>query len=254
MSATSEYIYQYDYSKIHSKPMHNRSMREQKARKIIAVLSDFYRGDISSLSCLDVGCSTGWIAIYLSNILGTVVGMDIDRGAVFYAASNARNNNARFMIGDSMQIAFKDASFDIVACSHVYEHVPDCQQLIKEIYRILKPGGVCFFAGPNKLWPVEPHYHLFGLCLLPRAVADCYVRIFRGQKHYHEKLLTYWQLKRLMSVFEIIDYTPKILKYPVRFMATDMIRPNTLNARALAIIGRIAPWSSPTFVWILRKN
>ena len=40
-----------------------------------------------------------------------------------------------------MKLSFKENSFDIVICTHVYEHVPNSKKLFDEIYRVLKPGG-----------------------------------------------------------------------------------------------------------------
>ena len=254
MSAIKEYNYQYEYSKIRPEPMFDRAMREQKAKKIIAVLRDFYQVDTSSLSCLDMSCSAGWITSYLKASFGSVIGMDIDKDAVIFGATNTKDRSVKFVVGDSMNVMLKDSSVDVAICTHMYEHVPDSERLIKEIYRVLKPGGVCFFAGPNKLWPIEPHHNLPGLSWLPKLVANYYVKMFRGQESYYENLVTYRQLKRLVSSFEMIDYTSKVLREPVKYMMTDMIRPNTFKAFIAVIISKVAPWLSPTFVCILRKK
>ena len=111
-----------------------------------------------------------------------------------------------------------------------------------------------FFSGPNKLWPVEPHHNLPGLSWLPKGIANYYVKIARGQDCYYENLVTHWQLRRLVSAFEIIDYTQRVLVEPEKFMMTDMIRPNTIKAFFAAIIGKVAPWLAPSFVCILRKR
>jgi SAM-dependent methyltransferase len=49
---------------------------------------------------------------------------------------------------DLTATSFADASFDIVVCSHVLEHVPDDQAAFKEIARILKPGGTAILLTP----------------------------------------------------------------------------------------------------------
>jgi ubiquinone/menaquinone biosynthesis C-methylase UbiE len=42
---------------------------------------------------------------------------------------------------DIVEISFQDSSFDVILCCHVLEHVPDDQQALRELLRILKPGG-----------------------------------------------------------------------------------------------------------------
>jgi len=49
---------------------------------------------------------------------------------------------------DIMDIPREDSAFDIVLCSHVLEHVPDDKRAIREIYRVLKPGGWAILQVP----------------------------------------------------------------------------------------------------------
>jgi SAM-dependent methyltransferase len=51
-----------------------------------------------------------------------------------------------------------DASFDLVHCSHVLEHLPPTARVIEEIYRILRPGGQAFIVCPHFSW-VEAYRH-----------------------------------------------------------------------------------------------
>lgn len=73
--------------------MYDIATREQKAKKIISVLSDYYSGGLERLSLLDLGCSTGIIANSLSKKFGRVVGIDIDKTAIKYANENFRSEN-----------------------------------------------------------------------------------------------------------------------------------------------------------------
>lgn len=51
---------------------------------------------------------------------------------------------------DITEIAFPDNSFDLVWCSHVLEHVPDDGKAMREIHRVLRPGGIAMIQVP--LW------------------------------------------------------------------------------------------------------
>ena len=57
-----------------------------------------------------------------------------------------------FLAGDGTQLPFSDNSFDRIICSEVLEHIPDYQQVLVEIQRILKPKGLLAVSVP-RYWP-----------------------------------------------------------------------------------------------------
>ena len=157
--------------------MHTPKTRGKKAFTIIAVLRDFYSGDIENLTVLEIGLSTGLIARVLSNHFGKFVGIGIDKPAVEYAANQFSDRNISFSVADSMDLAFEADQCDVVICAQVYEHVPAVAQLIREIHRVLKPGGVCYFAAGNRIMLMKPHYRLPFLSIIPISLANRYVRL-----------------------------------------------------------------------------
>lgn len=52
---------------------------------------------------------------------------------------------------DICDLPFEDNSYDIIFCNHVLEHIPDDHQAMKELYRVLKPGGLGIFQIPQDL-------------------------------------------------------------------------------------------------------
>lgn len=62
------------------------------------------------------------------------------------------------VVGDGLQLPFRDACADAVLCTQVVEHVRDPFLLFRELSRVLKPGGVLILSGPM-YWPLheEPH-------------------------------------------------------------------------------------------------
>lgn len=52
---------------------------------------------------------------------------------------------------DICNLPFEDASFDVILCNHVLEHIPDDTQAMKELYRILRPGGWGVLQVPQQL-------------------------------------------------------------------------------------------------------
>jgi 2-polyprenyl-3-methyl-5-hydroxy-6-metoxy-1,4-benzoquinol methylase len=241
------------YSKRFPDAVYNEGQRQQKARKILAVLSDFLSHPLDGMRVLDLGCATGIIANSMAPQFRTMIGTDIDMAALAFANST-KGANASFLPADALHIPFRDEAFDIVICAHVYEHVPDSGNLMKEIYRVLRLGGVCFFSAGNRLRLLEPHHRLPFLSVLPGLLADFYLKISRKGSHYEEKHLTFWGLKRLVSKFQVFDYTRMILQDPEQYSATDLCKPGSLKQKAAILFSRLAYGLVPTYIFLLRKT
>ena len=247
--------YKYNYPE-QDKHYYNLEERQQKANKILAVLQDYYPGGLLSLSdkkLLDIGSSTGIMTNLLSQYFYKTTGIDIDDEMVGFAESTYAGEDLHFYYQDSMNIQFDNSTFDVIICAHLYEYIPDIQKAMYEIYRVLKPGGICYFVAGNKWIFMEPHHRLPFLSWLPKSFANRYLKLFRNRDHYYETMQTYWQLKKLARNFEIIDYTKKIIKDPVKFYSTEMIKPNSFSQTIFVAILNIAYWLCPTYVWILKK-
>jgi len=244
--------YQYNYSDINS-DMLNYENRIVKAKKIAAVLMKECN-DLGSLSCLDIGCSGGIITHHLSSYMGNIIGIDIDQKAIETANQKFRSSNCQFIYGDSMNLPFDDFSFDIVICNHIYEHVPDSQRLINEIYRVLKKNGVCYFGAGNKYMIKENHYKLYFLSWLPQKYADLYIKKCRNINHYYEKHLSYNGLKKLVAKFEIKDYTEKIILEPYKYHESDRLMFRTLRMLPGPVRRCLIKAFTQTFIWVIKKN
>jgi len=237
-----------------SHAMYDRDKREKKALTMLTIIKDFFKSDLRCFNLLDVGCSTGFIANYLADHFDQVVGIDIDESAINFAKNNFKKDNLTFIKNNSMRIKFSQKSFDFVICAHIYEHVPDAERLMAEIYRVLKPEGVCFFSAGNRMRIMEPHYNLPFLSVIPRPLSNVYIRMAGRGRFYYEKHLSYWGLKRLVNNFERIYYTQKIIEKPKRFHADYMIMVDTKKARLAGLIVKYAYWMCPSYIWILQKS
>jgi SAM-dependent methyltransferase len=245
--------YQHNFSKIFPAAMFDSQGREKKAKTMVAVLSDYLRSDLKSFSVLDIGSSTGIIANYLSKYFGKVVGIDIDEAAIKYARNNFIKENLAFEMGDSINLNFPQKMFDVVICAQVYEHVPDANRLMQEIRRVLKPGGICYFAAGNRLNINEAHYNLPFLSVIPKPLAHIYIRATGRADFYYEKHLSYWGLKSLVRAFTIVDYTKKIIENSDLFHADYMIQKGSKKARFAKFIVNYAYWLCPGYIWLLQK-
>jgi len=234
--------------------MYDYVVRRKKANKILAVLRDCLRESDGKKRLLDVGCSTGIITSELSRCFDSTLGIDIDRDAVEYAKKHFSRSTLDFSIQDSMNFAVADNSIDVAVCNQVYEHVPDAARLMSEILRVLKPGAICYFAAENRFNIMEHHYNLPFLSVVPRRAAHFYLRLMRRGDYYYERLYTYWELKRLASRFEIVDYTSRIIREPERFHADDLVKPGSAARKIALLVLKTCYWLFPAYIWILKKK
>jgi ubiquinone/menaquinone biosynthesis C-methylase UbiE len=244
--------YQYGFS--NEKPyLFDVAGREKKARTMVAVIGDYLPGSLKEYNVLNVGGSTGIIDNYLAGHFNRVVGTDIDEPAISHATNTYIRDNLEFKVADALHLPFENQSFDVVVCSHVYEHVPDPYRMFEEIYRVLKPGGICYFSAGNRLMWNEPHYDLPLLSVVPRPLAHVYIRMAGKAGYYHEKHLSYWSLRKLVKNFKCTDYTIKLVTEPEKFFTDYLIRPGSLKAKVATAVLKIARWASPGYIWVLEK-
>jgi SAM-dependent methyltransferase len=244
--------YQERFSETHAAEMFDAESRRSKAAKAVAILQDCI-GDLSRLSLVDLGCSNGLMTKFYGESFKEVIGLDIDAPGIAFAQANNTAPNIRYELTDGMDTGLSDASIDVVTCTHVYEHVPDATRLLDEIYRVLRPGGACLFIAGNRVTWMEADNHLPLLSVVPRRLADRYVRLAGKGERYYEKTRTLWGLRKLVSRFEVRDYTLRVLQEPERFHMTELVRPGTLKQKASILALRSAYWLSPTFIWVLVK-
>ena len=222
---------------------------------MVSILSEYLGGEggHDKISILDVGASSGVICEYLSRYFGHVTGMDVDEKAIAYAQSHFKKDNLTFEVGDAMAMQYPDDVFDVVICSQVYEHVPNAETLMAEIFRVLKPCGVVYFSAGNRLMPNEPHYDLPLLSVMPRPLAHLYFRLSGRGSHYDEKFYSYWGLKKLIRQFVKIDYTEAVLRDPEKYKVAYMVKPGGKKQRLALFITTYLMWLMPGYLWLLKK-
>ncbi len=79
----------------------------------------------------------------------------VKREGVEYKTSQYDRNVSADYYLDIQAIDLPDNQFDIIICSHVLEHIADDKKAMREMHRILKPGGIAIVLVP--MWPSEKH-------------------------------------------------------------------------------------------------
>ena len=102
-------------------------------------------------TALEVGAGTGFFSLNLkqAGVLDRVHVTDLSPGMVEAARQNAARLGFRVegSVGDAEQIPFEDSTFDVVVGHAVLHHVPDVEQAMREMLRVLRPGGRFVIAG-----------------------------------------------------------------------------------------------------------
>ena len=97
-------------------------------------------------SIIDVGCATGMLLEYMKGRGWRTLGIEVCAPAARYGIENRKVD---IHIGPLESAALPDSSFDVVHCSHLIEHLNSPSLFIKDVYRILKPGGYFIVTTPN---------------------------------------------------------------------------------------------------------
>jgi ubiquinone/menaquinone biosynthesis C-methylase UbiE len=108
---------------------------------------------------LDFGCGAGGLTLRLREIADEAVGLDLEEHKLAFARTQVAKNNLNsisFQCYNGIEPPFPDQHFQIILCVDVLEHVPDPERALKEMARMLAPGGWLLLAfGP-------PWYHAHG--------------------------------------------------------------------------------------------
>lgn len=234
--------------------LYKQDARKIKASKVIKVLQDFSKEGLKELACLDIGSSNCIMSRVFADYFKQITALDTDWVALKDAKQNENKENLSLVCGDATSLPIKDKSVDVVICNQVYEHVENQLGLVKEIHRVLKDDGFCYFGAGSKYVLVEGHYFLPFLSWLPLPLANLYLRVLGRKVKYDVKLLSYFKLKELLKDFVIHDYTVRVIKDPKRFDAVDVVKPNSLFSRFNCKVLKFLEPFLPVYIWVLTKR
>jgi len=126
-------------------PLHHFLFRPSY-RTMLAELVNWERTS-RPFDLLDVGCGTGTFAAMVAGcgLPARVVGLDYAASMCKVAGDKAHAAGAsgqlKFLNADSENLPFASGTFDAITCSNSFHHYPHQDQAVREMFRVLRPGG-----------------------------------------------------------------------------------------------------------------
>ncbi len=138
----------------------NHALRAVSQRRLETPRLIGRRGSLAGKRVLEIGCGRGvGVEILLSLGAEHVTGFDLDPNMIALAEKRLETfgDRARVFVGDAEAIDAPDGCFDAVVDYGVIHHIPQWQKALREIARVLKPGGIFYFEdllkGLISTWP-----------------------------------------------------------------------------------------------------
>jgi SAM-dependent methyltransferase len=99
---------------------------------------------------LDVASGEGYGSHLIARAALSVTGVDVSADAVAHAAQKYPANNLHYLCASCTDIPLPNASFDLIISFETIEHITEHEQFLREINRLLAPGGVFVISSPNR--------------------------------------------------------------------------------------------------------
>jgi SAM-dependent methyltransferase len=115
----------------------------------VKMLSNHLR---SGICVLELGCGTGYFTRELARSGADIVAIDVSPELLEIAQADCPAENVRYEAQSASALTYPDDVFDSVVGSSVLHHL-EINEALREIYRVLKPGGTIYFTEPNMLNP-----------------------------------------------------------------------------------------------------
>jgi SAM-dependent methyltransferase len=188
-----------------------REGQERRLKMIVKAAGERINGRI-----LENGCGVGMYVEHLAPFGGTAVGLEYD----YERAADAGSRSRRIINGAGESLPLPSDAFDLILSHEVLEHVQDDAQAIREMIRVLRPGGRIVIFVPNRGYPFETHgiywrgEYKFGNIPLVNYLA----RAWRDKLAPHVRVYSWRDLAKLFDGLPV-----KFIQRTVIFGAYDNI-------------------------------
>lgn len=170
---------------------------------------------------LEIGCGDGYLIHLLNadkNRLNYGLEYDIDGVKLAHDTLLTHNSNSMVTQGTVYQTPFKDHSFDVVILADVIEHLENESQVIKEVHRILRPGGFLIISTPNRqsegMWD-NNHVREYNPSEIQSAL-NIFFKDIHISGYWNMKYVQRWRSgsgwKKLYSLMSLLGMNPFTLR------------------------------------------
>ncbi|MBY7143487.1 demethylmenaquinone methyltransferase [Virgibacillus sp. NKC19-3] len=157
---------------------------------------------------LDVCCGTGDWSVSLAEAAGKsgeVIGIDFSQNMLSVAEEKKNNRDLEqlsLMHGNAMDLPFDDNSFDYVTIGFGLRNVPDYMTVLKELRRVVKPGGkvVCLETSQPTLIGFRQLYYLYFRFIMP-LIGRMFAKSYKEYAWLHESAKSFPDKKKLKQMF-----------------------------------------------------
>jgi 2-polyprenyl-3-methyl-5-hydroxy-6-metoxy-1,4-benzoquinol methylase len=139
---------------------------------------------------LDLGAGMGGLSAEMSRRGAKVISIEPGTGWRHLAAQRlGTGGRVVGAVGEHLPLA--DGSVDLIVSLQVLEHTQKPDEVIREAFRVLKPGGYLYLSYENYLSFWEPHYKIRWLPLLPKPIGSFYLRRLGRSPKFLNEAITY---------------------------------------------------------------
>lgn len=165
-------------------------------------------------AALDLCCGTADWTIALADEVGPngkVVGLDFSKNMLKIGqekVSSLNLNQVTLVHGNAMDLPFEDNSFDYVTIGFGLRNVPDYMQVLKEMYRVVKPGGkvVCLETSQPTLFGFKQLYFFYFRFIMP-VFGKLFAKSYEEYSWLQESARDFPGMKELARMFEEAGFT-----------------------------------------------
>jgi len=174
-----------------------------KEHQAQGVLADFRKrvGDPAGAEMLEIGFGSGVHVATFAAAGARMRALEVNEVLLGLAQGLLRERGliATLSVYDGVSVPYPDNSFDYIYSISVLEHASNPAKLLQEVARVLRPGGLCYIAFPNRWSLRETHTGFLFVGYLPRAAAKAALR-FLGSNAINElnlHFLSFFSLQRM---------------------------------------------------------